>query len=161
MKILLIRHAIAEDPDPAMRDAQRKLTDKGAARMREEAQALSAMDESWGRLLCSPYLRAVQTAEIVSEQLGLAIEQHRALAPGGAPEDLLGVFSSWQGEGVQIAIGHEPDLSFWASWALSGHKQSFLALKKGGACMLDFHRAKAGAATLQWLALPRQLRGLA
>ena len=55
----------------------------------------------------------------------------------------------------------EPHLSGLTSWLLTGRKPSFVSLKKGAACLLEFReQPKAGAATLVWALTPSQLRQL-
>jgi phosphohistidine phosphatase len=60
-----------------------------------------------------------------------------------------------------VLVGHEPDLSQWAGWALTGRSQSLLALKKAGACLLEFEgRPEARKGRLLWLLTAGQLRKL-
>jgi phosphohistidine phosphatase len=48
------------------------------------------------------------------------------------------------------------------SWLLAGRNESFITLKKGAACMIEFDRAPAkSGATLSWALTPAQLRKLA
>src|SRR4051812_44007868 len=80
MLLYLIRHGIAierEDPDfPA--EAERYLTPKGMDRTREAARGLRDLRISPTTLLTSPYVRAVQTGEIVCDVLDLDPKQLRA-----------------------------------------------------------------------------------
>jgi len=58
-------------------------------------------------------------------------------------------------------VGHEPYLAFLAGWLLTGRHESFVELKKGGACLLEFDDPPAaGNATLVWSIAPAQLRTL-
>ncbi len=73
MLLYLMRHGIAidrEDPD-CPPEEERYLTSKGIARTRSAAKGLSAMNVKPTQLLTSPYVRAVQTGEIVCEVLDL------------------------------------------------------------------------------------------
>ena len=58
-------------------------------------------------------------------------------------------------------VGHEPQLGTFAGWMCTGLQESFLSLKKGGACLLRLKAdVKPGRATLVWSLAPRQLRAL-
>jgi phosphohistidine phosphatase len=48
------------------------------------------------------------------------------------------------------------------SWLVAGADDSFLDLKKGGACLLELDgKPGPGSATLRWLMAPKHLRALA
>ena len=81
MRLLFIRHAIAEDRDEWAKsgrpDAERPLTDRGRDRMRRAARGLARLLPRPDLIATSPYLRAAETAAIVSKGLWWA-------AAGGA-----------------------------------------------------------------------------
>ena len=69
MRLYLMRHGIAidrEDPD-CPEETQRYLTAKGTQRTRSAAHGLADLGVKPAGLLTSPYIRAVQTAEIVAK----------------------------------------------------------------------------------------------
>jgi phosphohistidine phosphatase len=58
-------------------------------------------------------------------------------------------------------VGHEPHLSGWVSWCLSGSIDAIVELRKGGACLLRFEDSiGAKRARLAWLMTPAVLRRL-
>ncbi len=69
MRLYLIRHAMAEDNNPAG-DAERALTPKGRLRMAEEAKGLREFRVRPEIILTSPLRQALETATIVAEELG-------------------------------------------------------------------------------------------
>ena len=72
MHLYLIRHGIAvdrEDPN-CPPDTERPLTPKGMKRSHAAALGLRALDVKPNAVLTSPWLRAVQTAEIFCEMIG-------------------------------------------------------------------------------------------
>src|SRR5205823_3949413 len=71
MNIYLLRHGIAVDPSaPGFpKDADRPLTPKGRRRLRQIAGAMGALKISFDVILSSPYVRAQQTAELVTKIL--------------------------------------------------------------------------------------------
>lgn len=75
MSVLLVRHSIAIDPYGAPSDAQRWLTGAGRARAAQVAAAIRERAPIT-HVFMSPYVRAVQTAEILAQGLGFDGELH-------------------------------------------------------------------------------------
>jgi phosphohistidine phosphatase len=165
MQLLLIRHAIAEDRAEFARTGQsdyyRPLTERGRDRMARGAAGLQSLVPDLDVLVTSPLTRAEQTARIVAEAYGgIPIEHSDALATGDGRD-----FLEWLGEGdpadVVAAVGHEPHISGWATWMLTGGRHDFAIVKKGSAMLLEFEgEAKPGTAWLHWFLAPSQLRRL-
>ena len=167
MKLLIIRHAIAEDRDEFAQsgkpDEQRPLTRAGRRKMKAAAKGLRRAVDAIDHLATSPLVRAAQTAEIVSDTWGIGgAEVIPALAPEARPEALAEWCAAHTGKDVVAVVGHEPHLSTLATWLLSGQSDSRIDLKKGGACLIDMgSEVRAGSGTLLWLLTPRLLRRLA
>ena len=74
MKLLLVRHAIAEEAETFIAtggtDAQRPLTEIGRKKMRKAANRLRLQLGRIDILACSPLLRARETAEIIARACG-------------------------------------------------------------------------------------------
>lgn len=165
-QLIIIRHAIATErllaAKSGMSDSDRPLTEQGLRRMTRAVRGLVRIVPEITLVASSPLLRAVQTAEIVAttfDDCPLVITE--ALTPGAEPGELLEFLAAQSGEAPIACVGHEPDLSQWIGWALCGHQQSSLRLKKGAACCLNMATSMAaGQCELQWLMQPRQLRGL-
>jgi phosphohistidine phosphatase len=167
MNILLVRHAIAEDPAVfAMKhddDNKRPLTSKGKKRMRAAAKGLSRLHPKIDYLISSPLLRAIQTANILHDFYPYASRQETIhLAPGATPERLAEYLGSLPADASIALIGHEPDLSQLIAWLCCGTNSSFVRFKKGAACLLNsVAKPAAGRAEMDWFLTPRQLRDLA
>jgi phosphohistidine phosphatase len=134
LKIYIMRHGPAEDQAPTGRDFDRKLTTSGRARTELAAHELGRWERP-KRVISSPLVRTVETAEVVIAALGLAFdfETRDELAPGGDALRLLGELAT-QGAKRVIVIGHEPDVSSLAalllpSWARSFDKAMIVGLK--------------------------------
>src|SRR5260370_4226627 len=141
MRLCLMRHGIAidrEDPDcPA--EPERYLTPKGIERTRAAARGLRAMRVKPTTLLTSPYVRAVQTGEIVCEVLGLDPKQLRttdSLRPEAKPIRLTEELARLQGE--VICFGHAPQIDEFIALALKA-TAPFTALKKSGVACLGIY----------------------
>lgn len=165
MQLVLLRHGIAVDPaDPdCPTDAQRPLTERGRRRTREVAGGLAALGVRVEVILSSPLVRAVQTAEIAAERLGLRSDQLRrtnALLPSSAPNGLLAEVQKL-GPGGVLCVGHAPHLDLVLAAAVTPGSAPFTALKKAGAACLELDFPPTGGrATLLWMMDPRALRRL-
>jgi phosphohistidine phosphatase len=166
VRLYLIRHAIAAEPD-AKRwpdDRQRALTKAGARRFKRTAGTLVELLQADGavdRLLSSPLARARETAAIL-HRAGLPepIEES-VLAPGRTATRVLAVLRAHQLQSIAV-VGHEPDLGRLLAVCIAGPDAKLaLRLRKGGAACLYFATApRVGEATLEWLLPPKALRAL-
>lgn len=165
IQLLLIRHGKAENRETfaagGKPDEARPLTDGGRRKIDRAARGLSRLCPQINVLASSPLVRAVQTAEIIATAYGgLSIVQRQELAPEASPKALLHWLQA-RHEGTIALVGHEPALSTFVSWLLSGNQRSLLTLDKGGACLLEFaEKVAAATAVLRWCLESRQLRDL-
>ena len=94
MKLLLLRHAIAEEHEEFTRtgkdDRLRPLTDEGRKKMKQGAKGLRQILPDVELLATSPLTRAAQTAAIVDSIYGgLAEVEIAELSPEATPTDFL------------------------------------------------------------------------
>ena len=118
--IWLLRHGDAEPHGGD--DASRRLTDKGKKQAEDAGKAIAALGIEIEACLTSPKVRALQTAKIACEPLGMEPEVTEELRGG-----LIDVRELASGRDVML-VGHEPDLSN-AVAELTGGK---VKIKKGG-----------------------------
>ncbi|MEO7085481.1 MAG: phosphohistidine phosphatase SixA [Gemmatimonadaceae bacterium] len=167
MKLLIIRHAIAEDKEVWAQtgaiDDDRPLTTEGREKMARGAAGLHTIISDIKLLATSPLLRARQTGEIVATEYGLSIvSTTETLLPSEPFRSFADWLTSRANKGVIAVVGHEPHLSGLATWLLTGAEESRLELKKGAACLISFDETPGpGAGRLRWSLAPAQLRGLA
>ena len=163
MRVYLMRHGIAidrEDPDcPA--EEERYLTPKGIERTRAAAQGLVELRVKPTQLLTSPFVRAVQTGEIVCEVLDLDPKQMRAteaLKSDTKPVRLAEELARFAEEDV-MCFGHAPHMDEFIANAVKA-ASAFTALKKAGVACLEIDGFSPLRATLEWLLTSRALRHL-
>jgi phosphohistidine phosphatase len=167
MQLLVVRHAIAEERDAfslqGLPDGERPLSDFGRRRMRKNVRGLRRVVGQPAVIGTSPYRRAVETAEILAEALGVAkVETVAELVPEARPVRLLPWLATWTSAALVAVVGHQPALGILVTWLLSGRESPNTELRKGGACLLDLgSEPRPGAAVLQWLLTPAQLRAMA
>lgn len=161
---LVIRHGAAEDRAVSGDDADRALTAAGVEQMQAVAAGLAAVGQPPAEILTSPYRRARETGDIVAAALGgVPVLEEPALASGATAADILvALVNRLDGDSGGLAVvGHEPDLGRFVSYALAATARSFIALRKGGVCLLEFPATlRAGNATLEWALDPEHLAAL-
>jgi phosphohistidine phosphatase len=137
MDLILWRHAEAEDGSP---DAKRKLTPRGRKQAKQIARWLKQRLPANARILVSPAVRAVQTAQT----LELPYEEIGKLGTGASASSILGA-AGWPGAGGTIVIvGHQPTLGRAAALLLTGDAADWSMRK--GALWWFTRRARNGAA---------------
>ncbi|HEV2592664.1 MAG TPA: histidine phosphatase family protein [Gaiellaceae bacterium] len=117
MRIFLVRHAEAASGEP---DELRPLTAEGNAAARELGDRLAS--EKPDAVVCSPLLRARETAEHIARAAGLEAEPEEKLAPGAGITDLSAAVSGRGG--TVVVVGHQPDCSEIVL-ALTGEERNF------------------------------------
>ena len=163
MQLCFFRHGIAVDKnDPGVNsDRDRALTAEGIRKTHAAAEGLARMELSFDKILTSPWLRAIQTARIAGEVLGISdrVEEMEELAGDRSAEDVLSRLAGYEEAERLMLVGHEPLLSACISTLLTSGPSLQIDLKKGGACTVEVERirSKAGG-TLLWLATSKQLR---
>ena len=160
--LYLMRHGLAADQGPAYpNDDERPLTSDGIDRLRVQVAGLRVLDVRLDRILTSPLVRAVQTAEILAAGIGCAapLVIVDALRPGGRFDAVVAALAR-VGDARSVAlVGHMPSMGELAA-RLIGAKEP-LAFKKGSVCRIDVAALPpAGVGCLHWHVPPRALRAL-
>lgn len=166
MLVYLVRHAIAEERDPAGRrdDGARRLTDRGVSRMKQNVAALAAIGVELEEIWTSPLVRAAQTADLLARLLkrGGRIETVDELGLSGGSMAIRGRLAQTDDAIAVALVGHEPDMGELASLLLFGSATSAVRFKKGGvACIALEGDIEPGAGVLQWMLTPKQMRAMA
>lgn len=166
MKLIFIRHAPAGDKkkfaETGRSDAERPLTKEGIKKFKSGAKGLSRVVPEIDLIVTSPFARARQTADILHWRYADAVLiKEPNLAPDGSFETLIGWIRKQKKSASIALIGHEPHISRFMSWLLTGSQNSVFDFKKGAAALIEFKtRAAAGKGKLLWSLKPSQLRAL-
>jgi phosphohistidine phosphatase len=160
--IVILRHATAvERGTPGISDdAARPLTKEGRKEAKRAARAFEALSLRFSRILASPCLRALETAQIVAKYLGAPgkVEIAEALSPAGDAGQAIPAVKDRRAASCVLIVGHEPNLSILAA-SMTGGNGAALNLKKGGAVMLSRPgKAPGTQAVIEWLLTPEQMR---
>jgi phosphohistidine phosphatase len=157
MDIYLIRHAQAVDGD-GMRDDDRPLTAQGRKQALDVGGALAKQKVRFARLVTSPLVRAVETAELVAVSLGFdgGLDVHDAMRPDGSWKHLLREVlepAAAGGGGALAVVGHEPTIGHYLSKLLH---QKGLSMGKGSVVRLEWQDTETPAKVV-WTLAPKRL----
>ncbi len=122
MDLILWRHAEAEPGEP---DDARVLTAKGHKQAWKMAEWLDANLPSSCRILSSPALRAVQTADA----LGRKFKRLDALATDATVDGMLQAIDWPNGRDPVLVVGHQPTLGQLAARLIGGSQQDWTIRK--------------------------------
>lgn len=162
MQLYIVRHGIAidrEDPQ-CPPDPDRYLTEEGVEKTKGVARGLAALGATGDLFLTSPYVRAVQTAEIVASTLGYEKQKIRrtdSLLPGTEPSLLFRELAKDKQASAVLVFGHAPHLDDLIATAV-GAKKHVTELKKAGVALIELKRISPPIGMLVWLATPKLLR---
>jgi phosphohistidine phosphatase len=155
MRVYLLRHAIAEDAH-GRPDSSRALTAEGREKLRRVLKQARSAEIEPTLILSSPYLRALETAEIAAEVLGYkgSIGRTPTLLPEANPEDTWNEIKSRRSEDSILLASHEPLMSSLAAHLL-GCPAFQVDMKKSGLICIDFdHPGAQPHGVLKWMLVP-------
>jgi phosphohistidine phosphatase len=162
MDLYIVRHGIAIDrEDPKCPpDPERYLTEEGIEKTKQVAKGVAALGIHADLLISSPYVRAMQTAELFAHALDYSKQKIRRsdlLLPGAEPSMLFKELAKDKHSSSVFLFGHAPQLDeiIAAAFATS---HPITSLKKAGVAALQLKRFSPPSAELQWLGTPRLLR---
>jgi phosphohistidine phosphatase len=156
VEIYLLRHGIAANAKPGQPDSGRALTEEGGEKLRRVLDRAREAGAKPGAILSSPYLRALETAQIAKDALRFegGIERVDALVPDGSPHDVWDEIRARKSEDAILLAGHEPLMSSLAAFLL-GCPALEVEFRKAALMRLDCERFGAQPrARLKWMLTP-------
>lgn len=162
MQIYIVRHGIAIDrEDPKCPpDPDRYLTEEGIEKTKQVAKGIAALGATADLLMSSPYVRAMQTAEIFAAVLEYPKEKIRRtdlLLPGSEASIFYRELSKDKHSSTVFCFGHAPQLDDLIATGV-GSKHPITSLKKAAVALLELKRVSPPSGQLVWLATPKMLR---
>ncbi len=158
MQLLLVRHAEAEPTlmQVGATDFHRALTPLGKLQADSLAQELLVRGVHPYRILTSPLVRAVETAERLANVLTTGQEFHitERLALGELRPRKLSKFLSESAQTPLMLVGHMPDIAAYAGWLLGAEPEAIDFDKSSTALIQCRHEIGKGTGRLEWLISP-------
>jgi phosphohistidine phosphatase len=155
VELYLLRHAHAGNAaEWSGADATRPLSPKGRRQAERLGRFLAERSFEFDALVSSPRDRALETARIFGDALGIGVATDDRLA-GALDLDVLEAILAGAGGRRIVLVGHDPDFSDICA-ALSGAEN--VPMRKGTLARIDVTMPlEVGAGTLRWLIPPDAL----
>lgn len=136
MLLILMRSAESVPFEPGQRDSERVLTDSGCGDVISSAIFINSLGLDPKIVLCSPFKRTKQTADILSEHLTnhAPVVIAPSIMPGSGVEELMRAVISNSDESSDewvLAVGHQPDIGMTLSELLEPAGQYVLPVDSG------------------------------
>lgn len=156
MKLYILRHGEAEGM--MARDEERQLTERGREEVASVISARKSELSSVQRILVSPYVRAQQTAEIVSDFLpDVTLHTTPFLVPESNPTELLRwlanqCFGDLELDSV-LLVSHQPLVGILVN-ELCGSDAGMHSMGTANLAALEAQVLAYGLSELKWLSRP-------
>ena len=137
-ELFLLRHGKTEPPSTAD-DLQRKLLPIGEADIMRLGTWFTDNNIAPDRIVTSPARRAQETAEIISQACGVAVELDNRIYEATA-HDLQRIVADYPTPGRLLLVGHNPGIHLFAAQLAQddGRESSrSFAMSPGGLAILD------------------------
>jgi phosphohistidine phosphatase len=131
MELILWRHAEAEPHEAPKPDAERALTSKGKKQAARMGEWLDRHLPDNCRILSSPAVRTVQTAEALRRKF----KTHVSLSTDTTAEAILEAANWPNSKEPVLVVGHQPTLGHVITLLLNGTAQDW-AMRKGSICWI-------------------------
>jgi phosphohistidine phosphatase len=158
MVIYFVRHANAGPKhfSDSSKDEKRPIDKLGEEQSHDVGRALAALGVTVNVIVSSPLTRAMQTAAIVSQELGheekLVLDD--ALRPEATFEKFKALLNRYKDKAAIMVVGHDPSMTEFVNRTLSGGAPlAVIEMKKAGVAKVekDIHRQ----AVLKWCMPPK------
>ncbi len=153
----LLRHAHAGDASTwAGPDATRPLTDKGRLQAERLGRFLDGLGFVPDVVLSSPKTRAMETARIVADILGVGMRVEERLGEMVELDTLDAILADHGDPPLPVLVGHDPDFTDLLA-TLCG--ADGVPMRKGSFARIEAQRPlQPGGGTLRWLVPPDLLK---
>lgn len=153
MQLFLVRHAEAVEQSEDLADELRHLTRRGRKQAAKQAKRLKKKKLRPERIITSPLVRAVQTAELLAAEIGkeTVVAADASLGPGADAPAVIAMLRGASSNASLMLVGHEPQLSTLAALLLGYEHVAPLA--KGSCLALSWRPDKQDrSAAFNWYA---------
>ncbi|HUS06213.1 MAG TPA: phosphohistidine phosphatase SixA [Bryobacteraceae bacterium] len=157
MQLYLLRHGIAEEGSLGGNDSDRTLTGEGRKKLRDVLKAAQNARVAPELIVSSPYVRAIQTAEVAAVALAYkgSLLRTDALIPMSDAQAVWEEIRIHKAVGQLLLVGHEPLLSRCVGFLLAA-PDLFVDMKKGALVRIDVDQFGANPrGVLKWMITPK------
>jgi phosphohistidine phosphatase len=142
-RLILVRHATAEDKGLKGSDFHRRLRKRGKREAQLMADRVAAEVGVPDQFFSSPADRALETARLFAERLGVPAERvtvREELYGGLEPDDFLHLVQRFDNRVKNVMVfGHDPSFTEFAAFMIPDFNQS---IPKAGVLVMDIQRSR-------------------
>jgi len=158
MVIYFLRHASAGQKhfSNPVNDEKRPIDKIGETQSHDVGRALAYIGVTANVIISSPLTRAMQTADIVAQEIGYEekIVQDDALRPEASFEQFKALLARHKDKPAIMVVGHDPSMTEFVNRVLSGGPpMATIEMKKGGVAKVEKELRRP--AVLRWLMTPK------
>ena len=156
MELYLLRHAVPEGRSISGKDSDRELSTQGRMEFIEFLNTLRRLRVTPDKVICSPFVRARQTAELLALEPNIELDDR--LRPDGLPIEVV-LQNLAAGTRSLLLIGHQPSIGDLAAMLLSPEATASISIDRGSCCKFEiFGNTKGFRAGLLWLVSPKDFQ---
>lgn len=150
--VYICRHGEAQPY--AAKDAERALTERGRTAVKTLWQGLLQEGVQPTRIVCSPYLRAQQTAATINEVLGgVAVLTEPLITPEARVSDVFAWLAEQNNVAGTLFVSHMPLVGLWLGQWVQGIGAS-VGMPVGAVAAVAAQQAAPAGADLRWFKRP-------
>ena len=142
-RLILVRHATAVDKGPEGSDFHRRLKKRGRREAQLMAGHMATLVKIPDQLLSSPADRALETAGVFAERLGIPADHvtlREELYGGLLPEEFLHIVQRFDNHVSTVMVfGHDPSFTEFAAYMIPKFRDS---IPKAGVLVMDIDRPR-------------------
>jgi len=159
MLLYILRHGIAETSTRFLPDKDRSLTIEGKEIVSKLAKALLKKGIKPDIIVSSPYLRAKQTADILSRRLkdSLNVEIDSRLTPNATMASLQEILMENIGSTSLMLVSHEPAVSEFASTLCANNTDKVYGFSPASVCCILIESIPTIRGSLYWFASAEEI----
>ena len=148
VKLYILRHGDAVMQAP--RDSLRRLSELGHHQAKMAGERL--IGENVSTVIASPYVRAQQTAEIVSQVLNCkhGIITSHSMTPDDEPSAALNFLNNYSNESGVLMVSHQPLVGTLIGYLTQGNFSAPVPMGTGSLVCLSMEVVGIGQAELEW-----------
>lgn len=135
MLLWIVRHGKAEPTAPSGKDDDRPLASRGRRQAEWLGKQIAGRKDKPARIISSPVLRAIDTANLLNAGLRLPLDTSTALVVGRPASAALGLVEEAE-DGPLMLVGHNPQLEKLLALLTRGAGAE-AEMKTGQAVLLD------------------------
>ncbi len=149
MYLFIVQHAPNLPPEE---DPEEGLSQAGFLKAEKTAHLLKRFDLSFDTIITSTKKRAMQTAEIIAEEVGYSqqIETTDQLKARTPAEDSMRYLKRYEKVSSLLLVGHLPSILNMLSFLLSDSEVK-IAYERAGVCLVEVEKLERKCGTLKWL----------